>query len=220
MDNRFNTIAGWVLGGGIVLLGASLVTGEYFKAERPEHMGYPIAGVVEAGDSGGPVADPPIAVRLAAANIGAGESSFAKCMSCHNNTQGGANQTGPNLWGVVGANIGHRPDFNYSEQVRSHGGQWTFDNLDQWLKSPSGFIQGTKMSFPGLSDPQERANVIAFLNSHGSNLPFPPPPAAGAPAAGGNSAAPAAGNAAAPAEGNGAAPAANAAAPAAPGNSH
>ena len=65
MDNRFNTIAGWVLGGGIVLLGASLVTGEYFKSERPETMGYPIAGVVEEGGDGGAAADPPIAALLA-----------------------------------------------------------------------------------------------------------------------------------------------------------
>src|SRR4029453_10725214 len=68
MDNRFNTIAGWVLGGGIVLLGASLVTGEYFKSERPETMGYPIAGVVEEGGAGGAEAEAPIAARLQTAD--------------------------------------------------------------------------------------------------------------------------------------------------------
>ena len=51
MDGRFNTIAGWVLGAGIVLLGATLVTGELFKAERPETMGYAIPGVQEEGRS-------------------------------------------------------------------------------------------------------------------------------------------------------------------------
>ena len=58
MDGRFNTIAGWVLGSGIVLLGASLVTGEVFKAERPEHMGYPIQGVIEEGGEEGPAEQP------------------------------------------------------------------------------------------------------------------------------------------------------------------
>jgi len=209
MDNRFNTIAGWALAGGIVLLGTSLVAGEYFKAERPEHMGYAIPGVVEEGNDSGPVADPPIATRLAQADIHAGQASFAKCQSCHTITQGGPNQMGPNLWGTVGEPIGQgKNGFAFSSVLSGHGGTWTFENLDAWLKSPSSFASGTKMSFAGLSDPQERANVIAYLNSSGSNLPLPPPPAA-APAAGGDNAA---------AASNTAAPAANAAAPA--GNSH
>jgi len=197
MDNRFNTIAGWVLGGGIVLLGASLVTGEYFKSERPETMGYPIAGVVEEGGDGGAAADPPIAALLQTADLGAGEASFRKCTACHNATQGGPNGTGPNLWGTVGANVAHVAGYAYSDALRSHGGQWDWENLNQWLKSPRTFAQGTKMTFAGLSDPQERANLIAYLNAQGSNLPMPPPPAAEAPAAAdaGNAAAPA-GNAA------------------------
>src|SRR5687767_15669341 len=93
MDNRFNTIAGWVLGGGIVLLGGSLVAGEYFKAERPEHMGYPIAGVVEEG-AGGEEAEPPIAALLQTADASAGEAVFRKCVACHTINQGGANGLG------------------------------------------------------------------------------------------------------------------------------
>jgi cytochrome c len=214
MDNRFNTIAGWVLGGGIVLLGASLVTGEYFKAERPETMGYPIAGVVEAGGDAGPAAEPPIAALLQTADIAAGEASFRKCTACHNATQGGPNGTGPNLWGAVGANVAHVAGFAYSDALRTHGGQWDWESLNHWLKSPRTFVPGTKMTFAGLSSPQERANLIAYLNTQGSNLPMPPPPAAEAPAAAD------AGNAAAPAENGAAAPAGNAAeAPAAPANS-
>ena len=214
MDNRFNTIAGWVLGGGIVLLGASLVTGEYFKPERPETMGYPIPGVVEEGGAEGAEAELPIAARLQTVDLGAGEATFRKCTACHTINQGGANGTGPNLFASVGANIAHVAGFAYSDALRNHGGQWTWENLDQWLKSPRTFAQGTKMTFAGLSDPQERANLIAYLNAQGSNLPMPPPPAAEAPAEGG------AGNEAAPAE-NGAAPAANAAeAVGEPGNAH
>ncbi|HEV2866880.1 MAG TPA: cytochrome c family protein [Allosphingosinicella sp.] len=182
MDNRFNTIAGWVLGGGIVLLGASLVTGEYWKSERPEKMGYPIAGVVEEGEGGGEEAEPPIAALLQTADATAGEASFRKCGACHNAAQGGPNQLGPNLWATVGANIAHVPGFAYSEALRSHGGQWTFENLNEWLRSPRTFAPNTKMTFAGLSDPQERANVIAYLNRQGSNLPLPPPPAADSPA--------------------------------------
>src|SRR5687768_757976 len=106
MDNRFNTIAGWVLGGGIVLLGASLVTGEIFKAERPETMGYPIAGVVEEGGDGAE-AEPPIAALLQTADAAAGEAVFRKCAACHNATQGGPSGLGPNLWGTMGAPLAH-----------------------------------------------------------------------------------------------------------------
>jgi cytochrome c len=182
MDGRFNTIAGWVLGAGIVLLGTTLVTHELFKAERPEPMGYPINGVQEEGAETA-AAEPPIAHFLQTADAARGEAVFRKCGACHNADQGGANQLGPNLWGTVGNTIAHRPDFSYSEALRGHGGRWDWDTLGQWLKSPRNFAQGTKMTFAGLSDPQERADVLLFLNQHGGTLTLPPPPAE-APAAG------------------------------------
>lgn len=181
MDDRFNTIAGWVLGAGIVLLGASLVTGEIFKAERPETMGYPIAGVEQEGD-GGAEAEQPIAHFLQTADAARGEAVFRKCGACHTATQGGASGLGPNLWGTMGANLAHVAGFNYSEALRSHGGTWDWETMSQWLRSPRNFAQGTKMTFAGLSDPQDRADIMLFLNQHGGNLQIPPPPAA-APAA-------------------------------------
>lgn len=198
MDNRFNTIAGWVLAGGIVLLGGSLVAGEYFKAERPEHMGYPIEGVVEeGGEGGGAAAEAPIAARLQTADAAAGEAVFRKCGACHTAVQGGPNGLGPNLWGVVGSHVGaHAAGYSYSEALRGKGGEWNFDNLDAWLRSPRQFAPGTKMTFAGLSNPEERANLIAWLNQQGSNLPLPPPPAATpAETAAENAAAPAGGQA-------------------------
>src|SRR6185295_14689091 len=82
MDGRFNTIAGWVLGAGIVLLGATLVTGEMFKAERPETMGYPIPGVQEEGEGGAAAAELPIAHYLQTADAARGEAVFHRCQSC------------------------------------------------------------------------------------------------------------------------------------------
>jgi cytochrome c len=209
MDGRFNTIAGWVLGAGIVLLGAKLVTDEMFETEPPETPGYAIAGVVEDGGDG-PAAELPIAHFLQTADAARGAAVFRKCTACHNADQGGANGLGPNLFGALGNTIAHRADFNYSEPLRGHGGRWDWDTMSQWLHSPRAFAPGTRMTFAGLSDPQERADVMLFLNQHGGSLTIPPPPAA-APAEGnaaeGNAAA---GNEAA---GNEAAPAANAAAP-------
>ena len=96
MDDRFNTIAGWVLFAGIVALGSSIVAGEYFHSERPEKMGYPIAGVQEEGE-GAAAAEQPIEVYLAKADPAKGQQVFNKCMACHNADKGGANQLGPNL---------------------------------------------------------------------------------------------------------------------------
>lgn len=178
MDNRFNTIAGWVLGGGIVLLGASLVTGEVFKAERPEKMGYPIPGVVEEGEEGGGEAEQPIAALLQTADASAGEAVFRKCAACHTVNQGGASGLGPNLWGTMGAPVAHVAGFAYSDALRSKGGTWTWETMNEWLRSPRTFAPGTKMTFAGLGEAEDRANLMAYLNQQGSNLPLPPPPAA------------------------------------------
>ena len=180
MDNRNNTIAGWVLGAGIVALGASIVTAEMFKAERPEKMGYPIEGVTGAeGAEGGAEAEQPIANLLASADLAKGEAVFKKCTACHTANQGGANGTGPNLFGVMGKPIGkHAAGFAYSPALSGHGGTWGFEEMSQWLKSPRDFAPGTKMTFAGLGKPEDRANLIAWLNAQGSNLPLPAPVAA------------------------------------------
>jgi cytochrome c len=182
MDDRFNTIAGWVLFAGIIALGSSIVAGEAFHSERPEEMGYPIEGVVEEG-AGAAEAEKPIEFYLASADAAKGEQVFKKCAACHNADKGGANQLGPNLWGVVGAPIGEGRGFAWSDALAKHGGSWDWDSLSQWLKSPKTFAPGTKMTFAGLSKPEDRADVIAFLNQHGdSPKPMPAAPAVAAPA--------------------------------------
>lgn len=184
MDNRFNTIAGWALAGGIAALGLSIGGGMLFHGERPEHMGYVIEGVEEGGDSGATVVEP-VAVRLAKADLAKGEASFKKCMACHTINQGGANGIGPNLYATMGEGIAEgKGGFAFSDALKGVGGNWDFDKMDAWLASPRKFASGTKMTFAGIPDGQERANVIAYLNSQGSNLPLPAAPAAAAPAEG------------------------------------
>ncbi len=194
MKDRNNTIAGWVLFAGIVALGGSIVTGEVFHDERPEKMGYPIAGVVEEG-AGAAVAEKPIELYLASADPVKGEQVFKKCAACHNADKGGANALGPNLWDVIGEPIGKGKGFPFSDALSGKGGNWDWTTLGAWLHSPKTFAPGTKMTFAGLSDPQDRANVIAFLNAHSDGpKPMPAAPkeaeAAGAasPAAAGNAA--------------------------------
>ena len=185
MHDRNNTIAGWVLGAGIVALGASIVSGEMFAQERPEEMGYPIEGVVEEGASA--EASKPVEFYLATADAAKGEQVFKKCTACHNADKGGANALGPNLYGVLGEAIGKGANgYAFSDALAGKGGNWDWDQLGAWLHSPKTFAPGTKMTFAGLSSPEDRANVIAFLNSK-SDAPKPLPAApaeAAAPAAG------------------------------------
>ncbi len=182
MDNRSNTIAGWVLGAGIVALGASIVSGEMFHQERPEKMGYPIEGVVVKGE-GGAEAEVPIANLMAAADVAKGEGQFKKCTACHTINQGGANGTGPNLWGAMGKGIAKvAPGFAYSPALAGKGGVWDWESMSQWIKSPRDFAPGTKMTFAGISKAEDRADLLAYLNAQGGNLPLPAPQAAPAPA--------------------------------------
>lgn len=180
MNDRFNTVAGWALAGGIAALGLSIVSGMVFHSERPEKMGYAIEGVETAGEGGGAGAVEPIANRLAVADVAKGEQMFKQCTACHTINQGGASGIGPNLYASVGKAHGHVPGFAYSDALKSVPGNWTFDALDAWLTSPRKYAPGTKMTFAGIANPQDRANLIAYLNTQGSNLPLP---AAEAPAA-------------------------------------
>jgi cytochrome c len=194
MQDRQNTINGWILFAGIVALGGTIVSGEVFKGERPEKMGYPIEGVVAEGE--GAEAAKPIEFYLASADPAKGEQVFKKCTACHNADNGGANALGPNLWGVLGEPIGKGAHgFAFSEALAGKGGTWDWNSLSDWLANPKKFAPGTKMTFAGLSNPEDRANVIAFLNQHSASpLPLPAAPAeAAAPAAGDKAAAEAAG---------------------------
>lgn len=211
MSDRFNTAAGWALFAGIIALGGGIVSSKMFHQERPEEMGYAIEGVEAEGEGGGADSGPPLPVLLAKADVAAGEKVFGKCAACHTVNQGGANGIGPNLYATVGEAIATgKGGFAFSDALKKVGGSWTFDQLNKWLTSPREFAPGTKMTFAGLGNPVDRANLIAYLNAQGSNLPFPKADEAPAAAAEGNAAE---GNAAAPAE-NAAAPAENAAAPA------
>ncbi|MBN8816995.1 MAG: cytochrome c family protein [Sphingomonas sp.] len=213
MNDNTNTIAGWVLAGCFAALGLTIVGGMIYESGEPKKEGFPVEAVAEGGDSGG-AAEVPIASLLPAADAAKGAEVFKKCAACHTINQGGANGIGPNLYGIVGdAKAEGRGGFAFSDALKSKGGKWTFDDLNAWLTSPRKFAAGTKMTFAGLSDPKQRADVILYMNQQGSNLPLPPPPAAGAAPAGKDGAAPAEGNTAAPAEGNAAAPAGNTAAP-------
>lgn len=183
MDDRNNTIAGWVLGGGIAALGLTIASGMYFHAEVPEagKQGYAIQGVESTeGGAGAPVV--PIATLLATADMAKGEAIFKKCVACHTIAPGGANGIGPNLNGVLGKSLASHAGFGYSDALKAKGGTWTFEAMNEWLANPKKYAPGNKMTFAGLGNPEERAAILLYINSQGSNLPLPTAPAAPAEA--------------------------------------
>lgn len=204
MDDRFNTLAGWTLFAGIVALGSTIASGMYFAHHPVEKGGYEVA---DASPEGGAEAAKP--TDFSAGDPAKGATLFAKCQSCHTITPGGANGIGPNLNGVMGKKHGHIAGFAYSPGMAEMPGVWDWDAMDKWLANPKKYLPGTKMSFAGMSNPEDRASLIRYINDQGSNLPVPPPPAADAAAA----PAEGAGNAAAAADPAATAPSGNVTAP-------
>lgn len=106
-----------------------------------------------------------LAALLGAADAGAGKKLTKKCKACHSLEQGGKKKIGPGLWNMVGAKKGSVEGFTYSPALAEKGGMWTYDDLDAFLTAPKTFVPKTKMLFPGLKKPQDRANLILYLHS-------------------------------------------------------
>ena len=173
---EFNKIAGEVLATGLLVLGLKNFGSELFKTEAPEKPGYAIE-VAQAAttDAAAAVKAEPLPVLLAKADIGKGMAGAKACVACHNFEKGGANKVGPALWNVVGRKMGSADGFTYSDGFKAMGDKpWEFDALDAWLKAPKEYIPGTKMAFGGIRNDQDRANVIAYLDSL-SDAPQPLP---------------------------------------------
>ena len=87
-----------------------------------------------------------------------------KCGSCHS-TEAGKNRVGPSLAGVVGRKAASIQTYSYSEALRSSGVTWDAASLDSYLENPRNKVQGTKMTFVGLPQAKDRANIIAYLRT-------------------------------------------------------
>lgn len=183
-DLQMNKIFGAVLAAGLVMTLSKVGVDALFDREKPAKAGYAIA-VADTSTGGGEtiVVDTPPdwGTILLKADIAAGEATFKKCTSCHNNAQGGPNQVGPNLYGVVGRPTGSHAGMAYSDAMMAHAKEspnWTYDALYTFLANPMKVVSGTKMTFAGIKKPEERINLIAYLRSQGSSgyaIPAPDP---------------------------------------------
>jgi cytochrome c len=201
MDSwEWNKIIGAVLGTALFVLAVKFASEAIFENGLPDKPGYVIEGVEVAATSSAeaaPAAEalPDWGTVLASADVAKGHDISHRCEQCHDLSKGGPNKIGPNLWGVVGRPRATHEGFSYSGSMKAMGGNWTFDELFKFLKSPGAYIPGTKMSFAGLRSPQDRINLIAFLRTNADSpmaIPAPKPAAATPAAAPAKAAAPAA----------------------------
>ncbi|GLQ05424.1 c-type cytochrome [Sneathiella chinensis] len=179
MDNfELNKIAGAVLGGALAVVAISEIANIAVSPTFPEQNAYAIEVASTGGDSSAAAEvkeeGPSLGALLASADVAKGEKVFKKCSACHTTEEGGANKIGPNLYAVLDRAKASHAGFSYSDAMVSHGGTWTYEDLDAFLKKPKDFINGTKMSFAGLKKADDRADLIAYLRTLGTeSTPLP-----------------------------------------------
>jgi cytochrome c len=185
MDSfELNKILGAVLGTCLGLLSLNIAAGAIFTPAKPAKPGYEIVVPEKPSGDGKPQEQEqqPIEQLLANADVGRGENSAKKCISCHTFAKGGKPLIGPNLWGVVGRPKASEAGFNYSAALKAKGGNWTLEELSHFIANPKGMVPGTSMTFAGVPRATERADLLVYLNSLADN-PAPLPKAAEAPGA-------------------------------------
>jgi len=172
-------IAGAVLSALLVIVGFRVALEIANEGVKPQPPGFTLPmpkAAPSAVPAGGAAAVPPpvdlpafkpadVAQAAASGNVQAGATIFKKCEACHSGEKGGPNKVGPNLWGVVGRPKASHEGFNYSDAMKAKGGNWTLQDLAAFVHKPKDFVPGTKMTFPGVSDPNDLADLLAYLNT-------------------------------------------------------
>jgi len=162
----------------ILVLGINKITNVIFDVKKPEKSAYQVASVTTnantttAETSSVNLESGNIMALFASTNAADGAKVFKKCAACHSIAQGGGNKIGPALWGVLGRQAGSISDYKYSKAMTIHGKVWSIKEMNDFLIKPKDWIKGTKMSFAGLKNAQDRAAVILYMNEK-TDSPLP-----------------------------------------------
>ena len=179
MDSfEINKIVAAVLMVALLVIGIGKLSDVIFHVEKPETPGYRVevekVSIASSSTTTAAEEKVDIAALMAMGDIASGEKIFKKCAACHSITKGGKNAIGPALYNVVGRKVGAVEDYKYSKALAAYEKEWTFEELNGFLKKPAKYIKGTKMAYAGLRKEADRASVIKYLNEN-SDSPVPLP---------------------------------------------
>ena len=170
---ELNKIIAAILMVALLVIGLGKIADSIFHVKKPERPGYQVEVESQSTSSATQVTEMgekiDIAAIMALGDVASGEAIFKKCAACHSIKNGGANKIGPALYGVVGSKVGSASDYKYSNALASYGKEWTFEELNGFLKNPGSYLKGTKMSYAGLRKEADRASLIKYLNQNSDN---------------------------------------------------
>ncbi len=174
MDSfEINKIIAAVLLVALIVIGIGKISDLAFYVNKPEKSAYKVEipesdanknkkvqKVIEKVD---------IKALLAMGDVSHGEKVFKKCAACHLINKGGENKIGPALYGIIGRKVASKEDYKYSKAMAEYNKNWTFEEMNGYLRKTQSYIKGTKMAFAGLRNDKDRASVILYLNQNSDN---------------------------------------------------
>ena len=174
MDSfELNKIIAAILMVALLVIGIGKISNMIFYVESPKTQGYTVeveqATISSEGTTVKIDEKIDIVAIMAQGNVETGEKIFKKCAACHSIVKGGGNKIGPALYSVVGRKVGSVSDYKYSKTLSTYEKEWTFEELNGYLKKPATYLKGTKMAFAGLRKEADRASVIKYLNQNSDN---------------------------------------------------
>ena len=179
MDSfEINKIIAAVLLIALIVIGIGKISDLAFYIDKPEKSAYKVEiqenTTVPTSEIAKVDKKVDIVALLALGDISHGEKVFKKCAACHLINKVGENKIGPALYGVIGRKVASKEDYKYSKAMSEYDKNWTFEEMNGYLKKPQSYIKGTKMAFAGLRKEKDRASVILYLNKNSDNpLPLP-----------------------------------------------
>jgi cytochrome c len=169
---EWNKIIASVLTAMIVAMVAGILASQIVRPKHLEHLVYLPPGAEGGGAAAAAPAEKAAAgpeaidASMAKADPAKGQQIAKVCLQCHTFAKGEPNKIGPNLFGIMEENIAAVPNYQFSPGLTAHkADKWDPAKLNVWLYKPQEFAKGTKMAFPGLPKVQDRADVIAYLES-------------------------------------------------------
>jgi len=167
---EWNKIIASVLTALIIAMVAGILSNMLVRPKLLEKPVFVVAGAASTAPASTEAAAAPklepIGPLLANADPKRGQQLTTICQACHTFDKGGPNKIGPNLWGITIEGMAEVPNYQFSAAMEAHKGEkWTVEELNEWLDNPQHFMPGTKMTFAGFPKAQNRADVIAYLQT-------------------------------------------------------